>query len=85
MEYRIVNDADKNIENKYLINLGKRLKMLRLERKISQIEIAYRCGFDKSNYNTIESGKRNPTVISLLKISKALNIPIKDLFDFEIK
>jgi putative transcriptional regulator len=80
-----VNEADKNIENEYLINLGKRLKMLRLEKKISQTEIAYRCGFDKSNYNTIESGKRNPTVISLLKISIALDISLKDLFDFETK
>ena len=59
-------------DKKYLISLGKRIKEIRLEKKISQTEIAYRCGFDKSNYNTIESGKRNPTIISLLKISKAL-------------
>jgi putative transcriptional regulator len=77
-----VNDVDKNIEKEYLINLGKRLKALRLEKKLSQTEIAYRCGFDKSNYNTIESGKRNPTFISLLKISIALEISLKDLFSF---
>jgi len=61
------------------------MKEIRLHKNISQTEVAYRCGFDKSNYNTIESGKRNPTAISLLKISQALEIPIKDLFDFEIK
>jgi putative transcriptional regulator len=53
-----------------------------MQKNISQTEIAYRCGFDKSNYNTIESGKRNPTVISLLKISKALGVSITDLFKF---
>ena len=69
-------------DKKYLISLGKRIKEIRLEKKISQTEIAYRCGFDKSNYNTIESGKRNPTIISLLKITKALDITLIELFQF---
>ena len=73
---------NKHSDGEYLIALGKRKKSIRLQKKISQTEVAYRCGFDKSNYNTIESGKRNPTVISLLKISEALNISIQDLFDF---
>lgn len=73
---------DKHSDTNYLIALGKRIKSLRLERKISQTEIAYRCGFDKSNYNTIESGKRNPTVLSLLKIANALDVSIIELFKF---
>ena len=59
--------------------LGNRIKEIRLQKKISQTEIAYRCGFDKSNYNTIESGKRNPTIISLLKIAKALDVSLIEL------
>ena len=82
LEYRNVNNDSKHSEEEYLIELGKRIKSIRLQKKISQTEIAYRCGFDKSNYNTIESGKRNPTVISLLKIATALEIDIKDFFDF---
>ncbi len=75
-------EENKHSDEEYLIALGKRIKMLRLKKKISQTEIAYRCGFDKSNYNTIESGKRNPTVTSLLKIAKALDINILEIFDF---
>ncbi|WP_395044363.1 helix-turn-helix domain-containing protein [Flavobacterium sp.] len=75
-------NENEHSDKEYLINLGKRIKYIRLQKKISQTEIAYRCGFDKSNYNTIESGKRNPTIISLIKISKALNISIKELFEF---
>lgn len=75
-------DEIKDKERDYLISLGKRIKTLRLEKNISQTEVAYRCGFDKSNYNTIESGKRNPTIISLLKIAKALEIDIVDLVSF---
>lgn len=77
-----MNNDDKHSDTNYLIALGKRIKSLRLERKISQTEIAYRCGFDKSNYNTIESGKRNPTVLSLLKIANALDVSIIELFKF---
>ncbi len=75
-----MNDESTHSEKEFLISLGKRIKTLRLEKKISQTEIAYRCGFDKSNYNTIEAGKRIPTVISLLKIAKALDIELIDLF-----
>ncbi len=70
-------------DTKYLISLGKKIKSLRLEKKITQTEIAYRCGFDKSNYNTIESGKRNPTVVSLLKIANALEVKLEVLFNFD--
>jgi putative transcriptional regulator len=77
-----VYDEVKHSEREFLIALGKRIRALRLEKRISQTEIAYRCGFDKSNYNTIESGKRNVTVTSLLKISKALDISLIDLFQF---
>ena len=41
-----------------------------------QNEIAYRCGFDKSSYNSIEAGKRNITIHTLYKIAEALEEPI---------
>ncbi|WP_394758656.1 helix-turn-helix domain-containing protein [Flavobacterium sp.] len=75
-------DNENNSDSLYLICLGKRIREIRLSKKISQTEVAYRCGFDKSNYNTIESGKRNPTVISLLKIAKALEVNLIDLLNF---
>jgi transcriptional regulator with XRE-family HTH domain len=74
-----VYNEEKHSEQEYLIALGKRIKEIRLLKKISQTEIAYRCNFDKSNLNTIESGKRNPTIISLLKIAKALEVEIIEL------
>ena len=77
-----MNEDEKHSEANYLVFLGKRIKEIRLSKSISQTEIAYRCDFDKSNYNNIEAGKRNLTVISLLKISKALEIKLSDLLDF---
>ena len=69
-------------ETNYLNSLGKRIKEIRVDKKISQTEVAYRCGFDKSNYNTIEAGKRNPTILSLLKISRALDVELSELLKF---
>jgi transcriptional regulator with XRE-family HTH domain len=46
-----------------------------------QTEIAYRCNFDKSNYNAIESGKRNTTILTLLKIANALDVSIKEFLE----
>lgn len=74
-------DFSKNISDKeFLIFLGKRITEIRLKKKISQTEIAYRCGFDKSNYNTIENGKRNPTILSLQKIAQALEVELIEFF-----
>lgn len=75
-------NEEEHKDKEYLINLGKRIKEIRLQKKITQTEIAYRCGFDKSNYNTIEAGKRNPTILSLLKIATALDISVIELFKF---
>jgi putative transcriptional regulator len=77
-----VNQDEKHSEAAYLILLGKKIKETRLSKKVSQTEIAYRCGFDKSNYNTIEAGKRNPTITSLIKIANALDVKLIDLLNF---
>ena len=55
-----------------------------MSKKIRQNEVAYRCNFDKSSYNNIEHGKRNITILSLIKIAKALEVSIVEIFkDFE--
>ena len=63
--------------------LGKRIKSLRELKGISQQELASFCDFEKSNMSRIEAGRTNPTVITLLKISKALSIKLTELIDIE--
>ncbi len=53
-----------------------------MSRNLRQNEIAYRCNFDKSSYHNIETGKRNVTLLTLNKIANALEIELKELFDF---
>ena len=77
-----MNNKFQNSDKEYLILLGNHIRQIRLSKKISQTEIAYRCGFDKSNYNTIEAGKRNPTITTLLKIASALEVSLEEILIF---
>lgn len=69
--------------NTYLQNLGRNIAKIRKKRNISQYKLAKEILTDQSNLAKIESGKVNPTVKTLLKISMILNCEVKDLFDFK--
>lgn len=65
---------------KFLAVLGDRIKKLRLKKGLTQIELAMLCEFEKASMSRIESGKTNITIITLRKISKALDVEITELF-----
>ena len=46
---------------------------------MSQQDLADRCNFDKGDMSKIESGKANPTIKTMLKISQALEVSFSDL------
>lgn len=48
----------------------------RLELGLSQSELAKKIGTKQSNISKIESGRSNPTLEFIYKISKALNFPV---------
>ena len=64
----------------FLIKLGKRIKTLRTQKDMSQNDLAIECNFEKASMSRIESGKSNPTIRTLYKISIALNINLAELF-----
>ena len=80
----------KNTENKRklifdevgLRLLAQRLKQLRSEKKITQEELAYRSELTLSQIARIETVKINPTVSTMFRIAKALDVNITELFDF---
>jgi transcriptional regulator with XRE-family HTH domain len=71
------------IFNRLSINIGNRIKILREAKNMSQQDLADLCNFDKGDMSKIESGKANPTIKTLLKISLALEVKIGELFSFE--
>ena len=65
--------------------LGNRIRKLREERNISQQNLAEMCNVEKSNMARIEAGRTNPTLLTMYKISSALNISLAVLVDFDSK
>ncbi len=62
--------------------LGKRIKELRKSQGISQQLLAEKANIDQRSLSHVECGDTFPSR-ALLDIAKALNIDLKDLFDFE--
>jgi transcriptional regulator with XRE-family HTH domain len=52
--------------------IGARLQKVRKEAGLSQEELAHEAGLDRTYISHVERGTRNPTVIVLFKIAKAL-------------
>ena len=65
------------------IKIGKRVRQLRESKNISQIDLASACNFEKSNMSRLESGRISPSLITLYKISKALEVEFYELFKFD--
>jgi len=70
-------------DTEYLKRLGTHIAKIRKEKKLTQIEVSYRCDFDRANYKRIETGNTNPTTLTLRKIADALEVYVEDLFKFE--
>lgn len=59
---------------------GKKIKLARLEKKISQEELAKRIGVSRQTINMIENGSYNPTLQLCIKICKELSKTLDELF-----
>lgn len=68
--------------NEFLEQLGKRIRALRKEKKLSQRELGIEALIEKSTIQRIERGLMNCTVKTLLKIANALDIEYAELFKF---
>lgn len=60
--------------------VGERIKSLRKKQGLTQEKLAELTKIEARSIVAIETGKRNPTLKTLSKIAKALNIEISKLF-----
>jgi len=63
-----------------LTKFGKTLRELRTERGMSQWDVSDAAGLDHNYIGMIERGERNPAIVNVVKIAKALGVPPADLF-----
>ncbi|BEC82391.1 helix-turn-helix domain-containing protein [Escherichia coli] len=59
---------------------GENLRRIRMEKNISQENLAFLSGLDRTYVSGIERGKRNVSLVNINKIALALNVEIKELF-----
>ena len=61
--------------------LGKRIKELRLERGMSQVDLVAKMqgNIDTTNISRIEAGRTNPPFYSLYRLNEALEISMSEL------
>ena len=62
--------------------LGARIQEIRKGKNLTQEALAEKIDMDKPNLSNIECGKRFMTAETLEKLSTALEVEEKDLFDF---
>lgn len=62
------------------IQLGNRIKELRKQNNITQMDLAYSIGMSMNTVSYIELGKIAPKIDTLNKIAQKLNINIYELF-----
>lgn len=70
-------DNDEEIE--FIKLVGKRIQELRKKEKLSQELLSFDADVPRNQIGRIERGEINTSLITLFKISKALNVDITDL------
>ncbi len=63
--------------------VGRNVKLLRIAAGLSQAELAERMGVDRAYVSGLELGQRNPTIVTLWHIAKALGVKLRPFFDEE--
>lgn len=76
-----------SMEKSDLLKLvGKRIKEIRESKEMAQVDLVVKMegNIDTTNISRIESGRTNPTVYTLFRISQALEVSMSDLINIEL-
>jgi transcriptional regulator with XRE-family HTH domain len=59
-----------------------RVRKLRQQSGISQEKFALKIGMDRTYYASVESGRRNISLVNIDKIAKGFELTLSELFQF---
>lgn len=60
---------------------GERVRTLRKRKGFAQETLALECGLDRTYIGGVERGERNISLVNIHKISDALGVEVKEMFD----
>lgn len=64
--------------------IGNRIRTIRIKNRISQEELADICGINKGTLSKLENGERDPSVKTILRLARGLNVPISDILELHL-
>ena len=62
--------------------IGARIKEIRRKKGITQEQLSERMGINPKYLSSIERGKENPTLNTMISLAESLDVKIADLFSF---
>lgn len=65
------------------VDFGNRIRSLRAKTGLSQEKFALQIGMDRTYYASVESGKRNISLVNIEKIATGLGVSLSELFEFQ--
>lgn len=69
------------MDKNYLVKFGQRIRELRQKTGLSQEKFALMIGMDRTYFSSVESGKRNISLLNINKIADGLEITVDKLFE----
>lgn len=68
-------------EKRALLLLGALIRKYRIAKGISQEELGFLCGLDRSYIGGVERGERNISFVNLVYLAKGLGVSLRELLD----
>jgi transcriptional regulator with XRE-family HTH domain len=65
---------------KVALKVGKNVRLLRIERRLTQAQMAKLAEIPRSTWAFVESGRANPTLDTLYRVATTLGVAVDDLF-----
>ena len=71
--------------NEFLVKeFGNKIRLLRVERNLSQEKLSFITGFHRTYIGMIERGERNISLTNMAVFAKVFEINVSELLDFNI-
>ena len=65
----------------YILQIGNKLKELRISEGLTQRELSVRLGISRVNYTRYETDKVRPDYETLIKLADFYNVSLDEIFD----
>ena len=59
--------------------MGERLRSARVERALTQEDVAHAAGLNLSYYGKLERGQNNPTLDTLIRVTVVIGVPLPEV------